>query len=79
MSDEADPAPRFAPYESALKHFKDYRHHPSHENFRSLTYSHNIDNTKPLCQFESTGGKCNNPKCEGQHIGSMGISGPCIL
>jgi hypothetical protein len=40
-----------------------------------MTYSHQIDVEKPLCQFESAGGSCNDPECPNQHFRGMGITG----
>ncbi|KAF2469446.1 uncharacterized protein BDR25DRAFT_343794 [Lindgomyces ingoldianus] len=81
--DPAEPA-RFVPYESALRMFKSYRYHPSYSQdvaggFLSMTYSHQIDKDKPLCQFEAVGGTCNDPHCDGQHFRDMSISGDKIL
>jgi hypothetical protein len=75
----ADPT-RFVPYESPLRMFKSYRYHSQYSQdvaggFLSMTYSHQIDPTNPLCRFESVGGTCNDPHCDGQHFQSMGITG----
>lgn len=47
--------------------------------FLSMTYSHQIDVEKPLCQFESAGGSCNDPECPNQHFRGMGITGEMLL
>jgi hypothetical protein len=70
----------FVPYESPLRMFKSYRYHPSFSQdvsggFLSMTYSHQIDPEKLLCQFESVGGTCNDPECTDQHFRGMNISG----
>ncbi|KAL1656173.1 hypothetical protein SLS61_001245 [Didymella pomorum] len=76
--------PRFTPYESPLRMFKSYRYHPQYSQeidggFLSMTYSHQIDVEKPLCQFESAGGSCNDPECPNQHFRGMGITGEKLL
>ncbi|KAK2875190.1 hypothetical protein FQN49_001707, partial [Arthroderma sp. PD_2] len=70
---------RFSPYHSPLNLFRAYRYHPNftdHINggFRSLTYSHNIDPHKPLCDLEITGGVCDAPSCGFQHFQDMNLS-----
>lgn len=72
--------PYFKPYESPLKTFKAYRYHPQYPfevpgGFRSMTYSHTIDQERPLCPFEAMGGTCNDAACNFQHFRSMGLSG----
>ncbi|KAI4157243.1 MAG: hypothetical protein L6R39_000703 [Caloplaca ligustica] len=69
----------FSPYESPLKRFHAYRYHPDFVSrvgggYRSLTYSHKIDATKPICPYE-VGGRCNDASCENQHFKSMNLSG----
>ncbi|EGE03271.1 hypothetical protein TEQG_02305 [Trichophyton equinum CBS 127.97] len=75
---------RFSPYSSPLKLFRAYRYHPDFTNltsggFRSLTYSHNIDPHKPLCDLEITGGVCDAPSCGFQHFRDMNLSDDKIL
>lgn len=70
----------YRPYESPLKAFKSYRYHPEFEKtvksgYRSMTYSHNIDSAKPICQYEAAGGTCNDEACDSQHFRQMGLSG----
>lgn len=70
----------FKPYESPLKIFKAYRYHSQYPSevpggFRSMTYSHKIDQERPLCPFEAMGGACNDAACDFQHFRSMGLSG----
>jgi hypothetical protein len=77
--EEPEP-PRFTPYESPLRMFKSYRYHPSYAQdvqggFLSLTFSHQINPEKPLCQYESTGGVCNDPECPDQHFREVVITG----
>ncbi len=69
----------FTPYESPLKQFKSYRHHPEFLNevshgFRSLTYSHAINPELPMCRYELDG-VCNDASCQSQHFKSLGLSG----
>ncbi|KAF3033857.1 hypothetical protein E8E11_001214 [Didymella keratinophila] len=83
VEEEPEP-PRFTPYESPLRMFKSYRYHPQYSQeidggFLSMTYSHQIDVEKPLCQFESAGGSCNDPECPNQHFRGMGITGEKLL
>ena len=40
-----------------------------------MTYSHNIDSAKPICQYEAAGGTCNDELCDSQHFRQMGLSG----
>ncbi|KAK2748894.1 hypothetical protein FQN57_007177 [Myotisia sp. PD_48] len=77
-------AHRFSPYKSPLNLFKAYRYHPNYTDnidggFRSLTYSHNIDPHKPLCDFEMSGGTCNDRSCHYQHFRDMDLSDDKIL
>ena len=76
--------PKFTPYESPLRMFKSYRYHPSYAQdvqggFLSLTFSHQINPEKPLCQYESTGGVCNDPECPDQHFREVAITGDRLL
>ncbi|OCK79457.1 hypothetical protein K432DRAFT_299828, partial [Lepidopterella palustris CBS 459.81] len=47
--------------------------------FRSITYSHQIDPNKPICQIEAAGDPCNDDQCDNQHFRGMGLSGDMIL
>ncbi|KAI9772733.1 MAG: hypothetical protein M1840_000328 [Geoglossum simile] len=74
----------FTPYISPLKQFRAYRYHRNYlkdvpGGFRSLTYSHNIDANKPLCMFETSGGVCNDPGCQGQHFRDMKLNDDMVL
>ncbi|KAH8711999.1 hypothetical protein GQ44DRAFT_776339 [Phaeosphaeriaceae sp. PMI808] len=76
--------PKFTPYESPLRIFKSYRYHPNFAadvpgGFLSNTYSHQIDAEKPMCQYETAGGTCNDPDCVYQHFNSTGITGETLL
>ncbi|KAH7066545.1 hypothetical protein FB567DRAFT_599694 [Paraphoma chrysanthemicola] len=76
--------PKFTPYESPLRMFKSYRYHPNFAQdvsggFLSNTFSHQIDPEKPLCQYESAGGSCNDPDCPNQHFRGMSITGETLL
>jgi hypothetical protein len=44
-----------------------------------LTFSHQINPEKPLCQYESTGGVCNDPECPDQHFREVAITGDRLL
>jgi len=62
----------FKPYVSPLTNFKAYRYSPHYTKevpggLRSTTFSHAIDVSKPLCQYETLGGICNDPQCQDQH------------
>ncbi|KAI9695884.1 MAG: hypothetical protein M1836_006001 [Candelina mexicana] len=75
---------RFVPYESPLKQFRSFRYHPCFTNvvaggFRSLTYSHNINESNPVCRYEAAGGICNDSTCDSQHFRDMGLSDDMIL
>jgi hypothetical protein len=70
----------FVPYESPLRYFKSYRNHPNYTSdvpggYRSMTFSHQIDADKQLCNFEAVGGRCNDAKCAFQHFRDMELSG----
>ncbi|KAI9793568.1 MAG: hypothetical protein M1816_008001 [Peltula sp. TS41687] len=78
------PRGSFKPYVSPLRQFRSYRYHPQYlgevsEGFRSLTFSHKIDLTLPLCTYEVSGGICNDNSCGGQHFRDMGLSDDRIL
>jgi hypothetical protein len=60
--------------------FKSYRYHPSFAQetsggFLSTTFSHQIDLEKPMCQYETAGGSCNDEACANQHFRDMAITG----
>lgn len=70
----------FKPYVSPLTNFKAYRYAPQFAKevpggLRSTTYSHAINEQKPLCQYETLGGICNDPQCEDQHWRQMVAGG----
>lgn len=71
----------YVPYESPLTMFKAYRFHPEYSKtvsngFSSLTYSHTIDpKGNPFCETELSQGMCNDPTCEFQHFGKVGLTG----
>ncbi|KAI9676039.1 MAG: hypothetical protein M1817_000782 [Caeruleum heppii] len=77
-------ASHYTPYESPLKRFRSYRYHPLFlqevtGGFRSLTFSHRINQDRPVCHYETSGGICNDHSCEGQHFRDMVISDDMIL
>lgn len=70
----------FLPYESPLKQFASYRFHPQYRKeikggYRSLTYSHDIRQEVPICQYELGGGVCNDDSCTNQHFQKMALPG----
>lgn len=72
----------FKPYVSPLTNFKAYRYSPRYTKevpggLRSTTYSHAIDVSKPLCQYETLGGICNDPQCQDQHWRQIVAGGMC--
>ncbi|KAL5453848.1 hypothetical protein PMIN07_007779 [Paraphaeosphaeria minitans] len=72
----------FVPYESPLRLFKSYRYHPNFaqdvsSGFLSTTFSHQIDQEKPLCEREASGYECTDADCPFQHFRNMNISGAC--
>jgi hypothetical protein len=72
--------PKYSRYESPLRMFKSYRYHPKFAEeiaggFLSSTFSHQIDPDKPMCQFETAGGSCNDANCPDQHFRDLGITG----
>ncbi|KAF1919466.1 hypothetical protein BDU57DRAFT_512582 [Ampelomyces quisqualis] len=71
---------KFTPYESPLRMFKSYRYHPNFPQdvaggFLSTTFSHQIDPERPLCQYETAGGSCNDAECPDQHFRDLSITG----
>lgn len=73
-------AGHFLPYESPLKQFASYRFHPEYRKevaggYRSLTYSHDIRQDVPMCQYELGGGVCNDDSCTNQHFEKMSLPG----
>lgn len=71
---------RFVPYKTPLSAFKTYRFHAAFNDtvkhgYRSLTYSNNIDPSRPLCPTELNGEMCMDPRCEEQHFGQLGLPG----
>ena len=73
-------APRFVPYKTPLSAFKTFRFHQDYNDtvksgYRSLTYSNNIDPSRPLCHTELSGESCSDPTCEEQHFRQIGLPG----
>ncbi|EXJ79850.1 hypothetical protein A1O3_08135 [Capronia epimyces CBS 606.96] len=74
----------FVPYKTPLSTLKTYRFHPDYNDtvktgYRSLTYSNQIDPSRPLCPTELSGEPCRDPKCEEQHFSQLGLSDDKIL
>ncbi|KAJ4356673.1 uncharacterized protein N0V89_004709 [Didymosphaeria variabile] len=84
-AEEVETNPRsFVPYESPLRLFKSYRYHPTFaqdisSGFLSMTFSHQIDPEKPLCETEALGFECVDAGCPKQHFRDMNISGEKLL
>ncbi|KAG9776935.1 hypothetical protein KCU88_g4683, partial [Aureobasidium melanogenum] len=77
-------ATRFVPYQTPLSTFKKFRFHRSYTDtvktgYRSLTYSNQIDPSRPFCPTELSGEPCTDPKCEEQHFGQLGLPDEKIL
>ncbi|KIV85340.1 hypothetical protein PV11_01043 [Exophiala sideris] len=77
-------APRFVPYKTPLSAFKTFRFHQDYNDtvksgYRSLTYSNNIDPSRPLCPTELSGESCSDPTCEEQHFRQIGLPDDKIL
>lgn len=73
-------SPFFVPYKTPLSSFKTFRFHQAFDDtvktgYRSLTYSNNIDPSRPLCPTELSGEPCVDPSCEEQHFRQLGLSG----
>jgi len=69
-------------YKSPLATLKSFRFNPQFtqlipNGYRSLTYSNQIDASRPLCSTELEGKLCTDVKCEEQHFGALGLSGAC--
>ncbi|KIW97100.1 uncharacterized protein Z519_02492 [Cladophialophora bantiana CBS 173.52] len=78
------PPMHYVPYKTPLSAFKTYRFHSDYPEtvktgYRSLTYSNNIDPSRPLCPTELSGEACTNPKCEEQHFAQLGLPDDKIL
>ena len=78
------PTVHYVPYKTPLSSFKSYRFHSDFNDnvksgYRSLTYSNNIDSTRPLCPTELSGQVCAEPTCEGQHFSQLGLPDEKIL
>ncbi|EXJ72159.1 uncharacterized protein A1O5_04663 [Cladophialophora psammophila CBS 110553] len=74
----------YVPYKTPLSAFKTYRFHSDYpetvkSGYRSLTYSNNIDPSRPLCPTELSGEACTDPKCEEQHFAQIGLPDDKIL
>lgn len=74
------PATHFVPYKTPLSAFKTFRFHSEFNDtvksgYRSLTYSNNINPTRPLCPTELSGDACTDPNCEEQHFSQIGLPG----
>lgn len=72
--------PHFVPYKTPLSSFKTFRFHQAFDDtvksgYRSLTYSNNIDPSRPLCSTELSGALCTDPSCEDQHFRQLGLTG----
>jgi len=80
LDGRSPPNPHFVPYRTPLSSFKTFRFHQDFDDtvktgYRSLTYSNNIDPSRPLCPTELSGELCTDPSCEEQHFRQLGLSG----
>jgi hypothetical protein len=80
LDGRSPPNPHFVPYKTPLSSFKTFRFHQAFDDtvktgYRSLTYSNNIDPSRPLCPTELSGELCTDPSCEEQHFRQLGLSG----
>ncbi|KIW75871.1 hypothetical protein Z517_10616 [Fonsecaea pedrosoi CBS 271.37] len=78
------PPTHYIPYKTPLSAFKTYRFHSDYPDtvksgYRSLTYSNNIDPSRPLCPTELSGTPCTDPECEEQHFTQLGLPDEKIL
>ncbi|KIX98153.1 uncharacterized protein Z520_06233 [Fonsecaea multimorphosa CBS 102226] len=78
------PPTHYVPYKTPLSSFKNYRFHSDYPDtvktgYRSLTYSNNIDPSRPLCPTELSGEVCADPHCEEQHFAQLGLPDEKIL
>jgi hypothetical protein len=84
LSGNATPTAHFVPYKTPFSSFKSYRFHSDFNDtvksgYRSLTYSNNIDHSRPLCPTELSGQTCNDQNCEEQHFSQLGLPDEKIL
>lgn len=80
LDGRSPPNPHFVPYKTPLSSFKTFRFHQAFDDtvktgYRSLTYSNNIDPSRPLCPTELSGELCTDSSCEEQHFRQLGLSG----
>ncbi|OAP57102.1 hypothetical protein AYL99_09215 [Fonsecaea erecta] len=78
------PPAHYVPYKTPLSAFKSYRFHSDYPDtvktgYRSLTYSNNIDPSRPLCPTELSGQICTDHSCEEQHFAQLGLPDETIL
>ena len=83
LDGSSQPSTHFIPYKTPLSAFKTYRFHADfNENvkdgYRSLTYSNNIDPSRPLCPTELSGETCTDNACEDQHFSQLGLPGMSV-
>ncbi|EXJ62791.1 hypothetical protein A1O7_03230 [Cladophialophora yegresii CBS 114405] len=74
----------YVPYKTPFSSFKSYRFHSDFNDtvksgYRSLTYSNNIDHSRPLCPTELSGQTCSDQNCEEQHFSQLGLPDEKIL
>ena len=84
LDGSAAPNVHYVPYKTPLSSFKSYRFHPEYSDtvksgYRSLTYSNNIDPSRPLCPAELSGQVCTDQHCEEQHFSQLGLPDDKIL
>ena len=84
LDGSATPSVHYVPYKTPLSSFRSYRFHSDFNDtvksgYRSLTYSNNIDPTRPLCPTELSGQVCADTTCEEQHFSQLGLPDEKIL
>lgn len=84
LDGQTAPSVHYVPYKTPLSSFKSYRFHSEYNDrvksgYRSLTYSNNIDPSRPLCPTELSGQACADPTCEEQHFSQLGLPDEKIL
>ncbi|ETI23362.1 hypothetical protein G647_05163 [Cladophialophora carrionii CBS 160.54] len=84
LSGTTTPTVHYVPYKTPFSSFKSYRFHSDFNEtvksgYRSLTYSNNIDHSRPLCPTELSGQTCNDQNCEEQHFSQLGLPDEKIL
>ncbi|OAJ40254.1 hypothetical protein, variant 1 [Batrachochytrium dendrobatidis JEL423] len=67
----------FKSYTSPLSQFRSFQYTNQDSNdgtLHKLSSTGRLDPTKPLCQYETRGGRCSDTTCTGQHFRDMSMS-----